>query len=169
MELFFVLIILMLLVSFLIPAVSLAPWLPMWKKDLPRVFALAKLQPKQVFYDLGCGDGRTVFYAAKQEPTIKALGIELSLPMFLICQLKRLFSAQKNTKFLLKNALKQNLSDADVVFIYALPDNLKKKVVSKLKQEMKKGSMVISYAFKIEGLEPVIIDKPAQHLLPVNV
>ena len=42
-----------------------APWVPTRRRDMERILALAKIKPGEVFYDLGCGDGRLLVAAAR--------------------------------------------------------------------------------------------------------
>ncbi len=69
---------------------SFAPFVPCRKKELPRIFEVINLKDGEIFYDLGCGDGRVVFYAARNFP-VKAIGIELSLFFFFIVGLNIFF------------------------------------------------------------------------------
>jgi cyclopropane fatty-acyl-phospholipid synthase-like methyltransferase len=54
------------------------------------IFKLANLQPGEKFYDLGCGNGKVVIYAAKNFP-IEAIGVELAFPLYLICKIRQFF------------------------------------------------------------------------------
>src|SRR5688500_16335147 len=47
-------------------ATELAPYIPSSPVVVNRMLTLAKVDPKDVGYDLGCGDGRIVIAAAKQ-------------------------------------------------------------------------------------------------------
>ncbi|MDP3900628.1 MAG: methyltransferase domain-containing protein [bacterium] len=152
-------IIFILLFSYMLAAVSLAPWVPACRRDLARVFALADLKSGETFYDLGCGNGRMVFYAA-QNFDVKAFGIELALPMIIICKLRLFFHKNKNVVFRWQNLFKADLSRADVVYIFGLPEKLKNKISQKLKKDLKPGARVVSYAFKIAGWQPVEASKP---------
>ena len=138
---------------------SMAPWVPAWKKDLPRIFRLAQLQPQQLFYDLGCGDGRTVFYASDRCQA-KAIGIELALPLYVWCRLRQLWHHSSSAYFKYGNLFRHSFSDADVVYVFGMPDKLAQKLAQKLKNELRSGARVISYTFPIAGLDPVYIDKP---------
>jgi len=149
------------LLSFAVAGLSFAPWVPCRSKDLERIFRVANLQPGEKFYDLGCGDGKTVFYAAKNF-NVKATGIEMSIPMFLTCQIRRLIHHIPHVQFKFDNFFRENLSDADVVYFFGMPDTIKNKLKKKLEKELKPGSRVISYAFSIAGWEPFLIDKPTE-------
>lgn len=162
-----IVIVLIILILFLIPSVSLAPYLPMWSKDLPRVFEMANLQPGEKLYDLGCGDGKVVFYAAKQHPKAEAIGIELSLPMYIICQLRKIVARTPNAHFRFANALKADISDADVVYVYTLPDRMKVLLIEKFERELKPGARVISYAFELHGKKASRKTKPKSNDLVV--
>ena len=41
-----------------------APWVPSSMKDLHKMLTLAEVEPGDLVYDLGCGEGRTIITAA---------------------------------------------------------------------------------------------------------
>ncbi|OGJ50924.1 hypothetical protein A2335_03345, partial [Candidatus Peregrinibacteria bacterium RIFOXYB2_FULL_32_7] len=125
----------LLLCSFALAAVSLAPWVPCRTKDLERIFKLAKLKKNEVFYDLGCGDGKTIFYANKHFG-VKSIGLELALPMFLVCKIRQIFYRNKNIQFKYKNLFKENLSNANAIYVYGMKDSLKNQLKDKLIKEL---------------------------------
>lgn len=141
---------------------SFAPWVPTRKKDLPRIFKLAKLSPGQIFYDLGCGDGKVVIYANKNFGA-KAIGLELALPFYLLCKVRQILNNNVNLTFKFKNLFKEDLSKADVIYFFAeSADKLKGKIKQKLEQQAKPGARIISYVFPVEGWQPTVIDKPSE-------
>ncbi len=137
---------------------SFAPWVPTWKEDVQRAFRLAKLQPGEVMYDLGSGDGKTVFIAA-EEFGARAVGIEIAWPLWLWSQLRRLW-AKGETRFILGNLFRQDISNADVIYLFGMPDKLKDKLRRKLETDLKPGARVVSYSFSIPDWTPVLRDKP---------
>lgn len=151
--------ILILLISYAYACFSFAPWVPCWRKDLKRIFKLADLQAGEVFYDLGCGSGQTVLYAARQFQA-RAIGVELALPLYLICQLKKLVTRTDNVQFKWKNLFSEDLTCADAVYFFGMPHSIAAKLKLKLEQELKPGARVISYVFPIHGWRPVLVDKP---------
>jgi len=159
--LFFIIyiIIFILAFTFAIGAVSFAPWLPCHTKDMERIFKLANLKEGEIFYDLGCGDGRTVFYAGKNYKA-NATGLEIAIPMYLSCKIKQILKPAKNVKFKYKNLFKEDLSKADAVYFFGLTGTIKEKLKQKLQRELKPGTRVISYTFIVDGWKPSVIDKP---------
>jgi SAM-dependent methyltransferase len=147
-------------------AFSFAPWVPMKSRDLARVFALANLKPGELFYDLGCGDGRVALAAAKKYKA-KAIGLELALPLLWLCKLRRLFVRHANVKFKWKNLFREDLSRADVVYFFGLPSTIQNRLRQKLERELKSGARVVSYVFEIHGWQPAAVSKQANKDLPI--
>lgn len=150
--------------SIIFSVLSFAPWVPSRQRDLKRIFKLADLKKGQVFYDLGCGDGRMVIYASDHYQA-RAIGLEISLPLYLICRLKQVFKPKVKFKF--KDLFKENLALADVVYFFGIPKTVNGKIMAKLKQELKSGAKVISYTFKLNDWTPKVIDKPTKNDLPI--
>ncbi len=161
-----VLIVFLFILSFTIAALSMAPWVPMWKKDLDRVFALANIQSGERFYDLGCGNGKVVL-AAAQRYDITAVGVELAFPLYIVCVARKLFTRTKNATFVFGNLFSQDLSSADVIYVFGMPKKLEGRLVKKLYTEATPGTRVISYTFPIRGLEPLTVDKPSEDRISI--
>jgi SAM-dependent methyltransferase len=154
-----------LIFSVLWSTISLAPWVPTRNKDLERIKKLANIKKGEIFYELGCGTGRVSRYINKQ--TKEAVyGIELSILLWLYCQLSKLVTARKNLFFKLNNIYNENLSKADVVYFFGHPRSMKE-LKQKLTADLKKGTRIVSYTFKIEGWEPIVISKPNKDDLPI--
>ncbi|MFH0854325.1 MAG: hypothetical protein V1891_02435 [bacterium] len=149
-----------------VAAKSFAPWLPCRNKDLERIFKIADLKNNEIFYDLGCGDGKTIIYANKHYKA-KAIGLELSLPLFLICKIRQFFNNDMNIIFKWKNFFNENISKADVIYFFGVPSTIKTKLKTKIEKEAKTGARVISYVFKVEGWKPIIADKPTDKDLAI--
>ncbi len=159
----------LILISVALAARSLAPWVPCRKKDLERIFRLANLRSYETFYDLGCGNGRVIFYAAKlhQLARVKIIGIELAWPLFALCRLRQLIDNQANVRLKCKSLFNEDLPSADVVYVFGIPKTLNSKLRPKLERELRPGSRVLSYVFPIEGWTPRVIDKSDEHALPI--
>jgi len=150
--LFFMLFVLFVFVTYAYTGVSAAPWVPTRSDILDEIINAGDIKKGQKVYDLGCGDGRLVFAAAKKGAY--AIGYELSLLIFLLARFKRLFSANKqNSEIIFKSFWTADLRDADAIFIYLMP-RINKKLGKKFKEELKKGAKIISCVFEIENLVP---------------
>jgi SAM-dependent methyltransferase len=109
---------------------------------------VTKVGPKDVVYDLGCGDGRIVITAVK-EYGARGVGIDIDP--------QRIKEATENAekqgvklgdRLEIKQAdlFETDLSPASVVTLYLLP-SLNLKLRPKLWRELKVGSRVVSHAF----------------------
>jgi cyclopropane fatty-acyl-phospholipid synthase-like methyltransferase len=142
-----------------------APWVPARKRDMERIFGLAGLKQGQIFYDLGCGSGRLVEEAAKNGA--HAIGLELNPALFFLCQLRKIFSRYRaHMNFKLMNLYHENLSAADVIYLFGMPSTVAR-IKEKMEKELKSGARVVSYSFTIPGWEPKEISKPTKNDLPI--
>lgn len=123
-----------------------APYVP---TKFIRIKKLLKKVPlkKETFYELGSGDGRVVIEAAKLGAN--AYGIEQSLLRVLYSR----FQSIKNAHFIHGDIFKQDLSNADIVFVFLLPKGVEK-LEPKLKKELKKGAIVITQTFHFKNWKP---------------
>ncbi len=99
----------------------------------------------------GCGSASTLIAIAKATGA-KTVGFELSPWAYFLAKLNiKLHNA--TTKVLYRNFYKQDLSGATIIFCFLL-DSVMKKLGYKLDTDLKPGTTVISYAFKIPQWEP---------------
>jgi len=123
-----------------------APYVPTPMDRVKKMLELAKLKPGQRVYDIGCGDGRIVYLANKMYQS-KATGFELSPIVYVLARICKLFwKAKYEVKF--ADYKMEDLSDADVIFCYLLPETLAK-VQNDIKKQVKSGTKFVSYAFPI--------------------
>ena len=123
-----------------------APFVPTPMKRVRKMVELAKIKPGQVVYDIGCGDGRFVYLAANLYGA-KATGIELSPLVYVYAMIRKLFWRSK-AKIIFGDFKMMDISDADIIFCYLLPETLKK-IQPDLDKKLKTGTRIISYAFNI--------------------
>jgi len=140
---------------FLIPgiyaAITSGPFVPSSRKRHKIMLELADLKPSDIVYDLGCGDGRLVFRAARFAK--KVIGYELSIPLYLFGKFRQLFN-RKNAHIRYGNIWKQDYKDADVVFVYLLPKAMKQ-FHKEVWPTLKPGTRVVSNAFQIHDIKPL--------------
>lgn len=114
---------------------------------------LAEVQARDTVYDLGSGDGRIVIAAAKRFGA-KAVGIENDWERVQQARENaRLAGVANLVRFLHDDFFAVDLSKANVVFLYLLPEvNLEMR--PKLWRELKPGSRVVSHEFGMGDWKP---------------
>ncbi len=121
-------------------------WVPTAQSLVDRMLDMAKLTAKDIHYDLGSGDGRTVITAAKRGAT--AFGVEYNPDMV---QLSRR-NAEKagvtgKATFIHGDIFETNFSKATVITLFLLPELNVKLRPTILK--MKPGTRVVSNSFSM--------------------
>lgn len=136
-----------------------SPWAPWWrtdKKTAEAICRLAKVGRGDVVYDLGCGDGEALIAAAKLGA--KGVGIEIDLLRFWIAKFRsRTNGVSQNLKFIRGNFFKQDISSANIIFVYLIPKTLNL-LQPKFDRELKKGTKIVSYRYEMK-LKPAKVDR----------
>jgi 16S rRNA A1518/A1519 N6-dimethyltransferase RsmA/KsgA/DIM1 with predicted DNA glycosylase/AP lyase activity len=115
---------------------------------------LGELKPGETLFDLGCGKGNLLFIAA-EEFKARAIGIEIH--PYLVRDIKdKICSPQYENKILIieGDLFEQNISSADLITLYLYP-SMMEKLRTKLDDELKPGTRVVSLIFKIDGWKPL--------------
>lgn len=135
-----------------------AQWVPADVDKVRRMLEMVNLKPGEVLYDLGSGDGRIVYEAAKSYKA-KAIGVEID-PIRVLISRFGLISNQLDKCAEIKHAnfFNVDLSNADVITMYLLPKTVNK-LKSKLKKELKRGSRIASLQFPFKNWKPAKVDK----------
>jgi SAM-dependent methyltransferase len=128
-------------------------FVPTPNEVVDKMLELAKVTPKDVVYDLGCGDGRIVITAA-QKYGVHAVGIDIDP--------KRIAEATANAKaakvtdkvrFIEGDLFEADIGEATVVTLYLLT-RLNEKLKPKLMKDLKPGTRVVSHAFDMGDWKP---------------
>lgn len=137
-----------------------APFVPVPAKAVPGIVEALGLSDGAVVYDMGCGDGRVLLAAVRQNPNIRAVGIEKALLPYVIAK----FRVRGTTIEIRRNDFfKENLADATHVVTYLFP-TLMERVEAKLDHELKPGTRIVAIDFPLEHRKPtsVVEQKIAQ-------
>ncbi len=126
-----------------------APYVPTKNERIKKILKLAGLKKGKVFYELGSGDGRVVIAAAKMGA--KAIGIEQSWIRIFMSRWKA--RNLSNAKFIHGDIFKQDLSNADLVFVFLLPRGVER-LEPTLRKSLKKGAKVITQTFHFKNWIP---------------
>ena len=109
---------------------------------------LADLKKDEVFYDLGCGTGEALIEASKLCDHVK--GVEIEPSRWLIAKLRA-----RKAQVILGNLFKQDISDADVIFLFQYPGRINNSIAMKIKAETRSETRIVSYWHPIENMKLV--------------
>jgi hypothetical protein len=141
-----------------VPALYGVPWVPTREKRIRKALQLANLQPGEKMYDLGAGDGRVLIIAAKEFGAY-AVGIEIGPVQCLVGWMRIWFSGGRpKAQIRYGNFYHADVSDADVVFVYATSSQTSK-LLPLLERHLRSGARVISIAADFEGWQPSKVDR----------
>lgn len=148
--LFFAVVLLLLALSMVWPPDS--PWAPFWATSsaTARVMCtVAKVNEKTCIYDLGCGTGTAICIAAKEFGS-PCVGIEIDPLRFFISwiNIHIRYRVSKHARVLRANFFSIPLGNADVFFIYLIPNALKR-LTPKFLKEVKAGALFVSYVYPL--------------------
>ncbi len=126
-----------------------APFVPTDQRNVDEMLKLAGVKAGEKVVDLGSGDGRIIVAAAKLGA--RAEGWEIS-PFLWLASLWRIRRAGVAglAKAHLGTYWSEKFGDADVVTLFLINTQMKR-MEKKLRQELRPGSRVVSYAFKFPG------------------
>ncbi len=122
-----------------------APYLPTKRRQTQSALKLMRLKKGQAIYELGCGDGRVLLYAAQQG--YQGVGYELN-PILVIIAKVVTWRYRSQVKIVWGNFWKADLSKADAVYVFLL-DKFMARFDKKMTEIKGISIPVVSYAFKI--------------------
>ncbi len=108
---------------------------------------------RRTVYDLGCGDARILIAAKKMHPSIRAVGCEIVPTIWLLAVLRR-FLSRTDVTLHLRSVFREDLRDADVLFLYIMPF-LIAKLMPKFRRELKDGTIIVCRSFPLPGVTPL--------------
>lgn len=131
---------------------SLAPHVPASEDAVRKMLQFAELQVGEQLYDLGSGDGRIIIMAAK-EFGVKATGVELRDDLVEHTRKRIEELGLSQVEVVHGDLMQAEISNADVVTLY-LTTSANEKIAPKLMKELRPGSRVVSFCFRIPSWEP---------------
>ena len=122
-----------------------AGYTPTPRRFVAEALAMVGLKKDEVFYDLGCGTGEALIEASKMCDHVH--GVEIEPVRWLIARLRA-----RNAQVRLGDLFRQDISDADVVFIFQYKGRINDRIARKIQNETRSGTRVISYGYPIERM-----------------
>lgn len=136
---------------------SKVPFIPVPNSILKDIYKELKVKEGSVVYDLGCGEGRVLFYISRLIPKAKYIGIENSTFPLILARL-RAWWHRKTTgteiEIINEDFFNRDLSDATHVFTYLYP-NVMDDLLPKFDKELKSGTRLVSVTFKFTTKQPI--------------
>jgi precorrin-6B methylase 2 len=137
---------------------TLAPVYPTPQAVVERMLTLADVRPGEMVYDLGCGDGRIVITAATKF-SARAVGVEIRRDIYESTRARvASLRLSDRVRIVHGNALKTDLTQADVVTLYLLTSS-NERLRPILEAQLKPGARVVSHDFEIRGWKPEQTEK----------
>jgi len=131
----------------------IVPYVPTPLDVAQKMLEVANVQPSDVVYDLGSGDGRIVIMAAQKFGAL-AVGVELDSNLYLqSSQRIRELDLQDRAQILHENMFEINVRHATVVTLYLLTA-VNERLRPMLERQLRSGARVVSHEFQVPGWQP---------------
>jgi len=133
--------------------ISLGAYEPTPLPIVDAMLRLAGVQPGEVVFDLGSGDGRIVIMAAEK---FGARGVGIEIDEKLVEASSQLVAAkglQEEVRIIHADAFDVDLGPADVVTLYVAP-TIMERLRAHLVRTMRPGTRVVSHQYEIPGWRP---------------
>ncbi len=131
-----------------------APYVGSKREKVERMLRLAKLTETDRVVDLGSGDGRLVFAAAK-EGVDEAVGYEIHPILVWRSKILAKLFRLPQAVFRSQSFWDVSLSEFNVVFVYQLP-RVMIRLAKKFSEELPLGARIISNSFELPGWEAIL-------------
>lgn len=133
------------------------PFVPVPNSILENISKELDVKDGSVVYDLGCGDGRILFYLASKNKNTKYIGIENSQFPLILARVRSWWHKYRTgteVEILNQDFFERDLSDATHIFTYLYP-NVMDDLLPKLDKELKRGTRLVSTTFKFTQKRPI--------------
>ena len=138
-------------------------WVPTPPTLVEKMLDMAKVTPRDYVIDLGSGDGRNIIAAAKRGA--RALGVEYDPNLV---QFSRRRAAAEGVahraKFVEGDMFKADISQATVLALFLLPDNLQQ--LKPKFEALRAGTRIVTNGYQITGWEPTDVGLAGGDCMP---
>jgi SAM-dependent methyltransferase len=112
--------------------------------NVDRMVKLAKLKDGETVIDLGSGDGRVVIAAAKSQPGVRGIGVDVDAKLVAdATEEAKKEGVSRQVRFLHRNAFDADLSKVDVIFMWLWPE-IQRMLRTKIMQEARPGTRIVT-------------------------
>ncbi len=128
--------------------------------DLSSLLSEGYISAKDIVYDLGSGNGQTLFLIEKQKGA-ETHGIELGITPSVFSRILKKINSHRTT-FYFKNLLTADISNATVIYAYLLPAVVVP-LEKTIKERVKNGTTIILCDYPFTTLSPTTISQHKRH------
>ncbi len=129
-----------------------APYIPLSRKPIKKILSFGGLSSNDVFFDLGCGDGRILIPSLLNFNVSRAVGYEIAPWPYLKSLFLIKYKQIERIELFRKNFLEEDFREATFIYLYLFP-----KLVNKIAYKIASGKM---YNTKILCVEfPIDLNK----------
>ena len=107
-----------------------------------RMFKLARLSKKDIFYDLGCGNINAIYIASTEYEVKKAIGVEKRKKS--VASLLEKTRSLINARVIIDDIRNVDISDGNVFLFWFHDEKMIKQMMQKFSSELKEGSRIIT-------------------------
>ena len=127
--------------------------------SIRRIFKFLDLNEKDIFYHLGCGDGKGIAIASEEFNVKKAVGVENNKEN--IQQAEKLLKKKnlKNIELLFEDIKTAKINDATVVLFWFTDNDIIETMMKKF-ESLQHGSRIITIWGPLPGCLPAKVDFP---------
>jgi len=127
--------------------------------NVERMLRLADLKDDDVVTDLGSGDGRIVIGAAKLNPRLTGIGVDVDAKLVKeATQAAAKEGVGERVRFVHQNAFDADLSNVSVIFMWLWPE-LQKMLRPKILAEARPGTRVVTNVWDLGNWQPDRVDQ----------
>ena len=144
--------------TMLAQAGKLAPFIATPHDVVDRMLVLADVQPEDVVYDIGSGDGRIVIAAARD---FGARGVGIDIDPTMVQQAKANAEAAgvaDRTRFVVADAMTADVSEASVITLYMLASS-NERLRARFTRQLDTGARIVSHAFAMGDWAPRLVHR----------
>lgn len=110
------------------------------------------LSGEETVYELGAGKAGFLRAVEQKFNVSNLIGVEYSWWPCLLARMQIIISGSK-IKIIRKDIFKINLKEANIIYCFLSPEMMER-LENKFKEECQKGTLIISYHFRMKNLEP---------------
>ncbi|OLE97624.1 MAG: hypothetical protein AUG75_06060 [Cyanobacteria bacterium 13_1_20CM_4_61_6] len=122
------------------------PYFPSTDAAVSAMLELARTGPKDVVYDLGCGDGRIVIAAAKDFGA-RGVGVEIDpAPLRMAVYRAQRAGVGDRVRFVRGDLFEADIGEATVVTLF-LYETLNRRLLPKLLRELAPGTRIVAHRY----------------------